>query len=303
MHHPRSTFTIAWCLSVLLQVGNPARSQDSREIANCIGLRMVRIPSGAFTMGSPDIEERRREDEVLHEVTLSKDYYLGAFEVTQSQYRTVMGANPSVFQGDRVHGIDTSMHPVENVRWSEAIDFCIRLSDLPEEKKAGRVYRLPTEAEWEYACRAGSRSAYCFGNDPRELGDYGWFGKNSGTLDGFAHPWIDPFALRPGPFIKSLLNAGWRTHSAGSKQPNAWRLYDMHGNVKEWCSDWYVGYSTLPCTDPTGPSEGSLRVLRGGSFLSPYGFTRSAIRDSEESSKRNFLCGFRVAMELRSPAE
>ncbi|MFM7842603.1 MAG: formylglycine-generating enzyme family protein, partial [Planctomycetota bacterium] len=153
---------------VLLGVVSPElRAQPAKEITNSMGMKLVLIPKGKFLMGSPPTEAERGTDEQQHEVTISRDYYLGAYEVTQGQYMKVMGKNPSYFQGEKVaerhpttgrvvKDVDSSNFPVEQVSWEEAVEFCRRLSALPEEKKSGRVYRLPTEAEWEYGCRAGS---------------------------------------------------------------------------------------------------------------------------------------------------
>jgi formylglycine-generating enzyme required for sulfatase activity len=204
---------------------------------------------------------------------------LGAFEVTQAQYRQVMGTNPSHFQGDVVaerhpktnrvvKEVDTSSYPVEEVSWEDAVEFCRKLSQLPEEKKAGRVYRLPTEAEWEYACRAGSKTAYSFGASSQSLGDYAWFDGNSGS----------------------------QTHPVGEKKPNAWGLYDMHGNVWEWCSDWYGDYPKGAVSDPTGPREGSARVFRGGGWDFEAALCRSAFRSGFSPSDRFSYYGFRVAL-------
>ncbi|MFM7929249.1 MAG: formylglycine-generating enzyme family protein, partial [Pirellula sp.] len=181
-------------------------------------------------------------------MTISKDYYLGVHEVTQAQYEKVMGANPSYFRGD-IQG-SRSNHPVEQVSWEDAVEFCKKLSDLHEEKAAGRVYRLPTEAEWEYACRAGSKTAYSFGESPKSLGDYAWFGSNSNN----------------------------QTHPVGEKKANAWGLYDMHGNVWEWCRDRYGDYPKGAVSDPTGPKKGSSRVSRGGSWYYEAAGCRSAYR-------------------------
>jgi len=239
-------------------------AQEAKEITNSIGMKLVLIPKGTFTMGEP-IQGgtfKMGQEQLEHEVTISKDYYLGVYEVTQAQYEKVMGENPSYFQGDKaaerhpqtgriVKDGDGSNHPVERVSWYDAVKFCQRLSELPEEKKAGRVYRLPTEAEWEYACRAGSKTYYSFGDNPESLGDYAWFGENSNG----------------------------QTHPVGKKKPNAWGLYDMHGNVWEWCSDRYSGrYPTGAVTDPVGPKEGSARVNRGGSWGGGAALCRSAHR-------------------------
>lgn len=251
---------------------------NAKEITNSIGMKLVLIPKGTFQMGSPIEEAEARDDEEKHEVTISKDYYLGVTEVTQGQYEKVMGTNPSHFQKGVIPKSDSSMYPVDNVSWEDAVEFCQKLSDLPEEKKAGRVYRLPTEAEWEYACRAGSKTAYSFGESSKSLGDYAWFGGNSNL----------------------------QTHPVGEKKANAWGLYDMDGNVYEWCSDWYGEYPKGAVSDPVGPREGSKRVVRGGSWLggsvdtrcrsaSRNWFNPSVRPDSFGFGDRGFL-GFRVAL-------
>jgi formylglycine-generating enzyme required for sulfatase activity len=168
-----SRFVLALVLFGLLITASTAQ-EPTKEITNSIGMKLVLIPKGTFTMGSPANEELRALDEVEHEVTISKDFYLGVTEVTQSQYANVMRVNPSTFKGEK--DPDKSDYPVENVSWNDAVDFCKRLSELPEEKAAGRVYQLPTEAEWEYACRSGAKTTYFFGNDPkRRKGDGGRF--------------------------------------------------------------------------------------------------------------------------------
>ncbi len=204
--------------------------------------------------------------------------------MTQEEYQRLMGTNPSWFSAtgkgkDKVGGRDTKRFPVENVSWDEAVEFCRKLSSLPEERAAGRTYRLPSEAQWEYACRAGSTGRYSFsssgsGNpkeyDERELSDYGWYGGNSGGM----------------------------THLVGGKRPNAWGLCDMHGNVWEWCMDWrrdgkYYGNSVD--ADPSGPATGSNRVLRGGSWDFSPGVTRSAVRGGRTPDDRLINDGFRIA--------
>jgi formylglycine-generating enzyme required for sulfatase activity len=170
-----------------------------------------------------------------------------------------MGTNPSKFKG--------ATNPVEMVSWNEATEFCKKLSE-----KTGNSVRLPTEAEWEYACRAGTKTAFSFGDSPAALDDYAWHPRNS---DAMSHP-------------------------VGKKKPNAWGLYDMHGNVFEWCADWYGVYPEGPATDPSGPATGEKRVLRGGSWYRDaiaYSF-QCAERDCYDPSGRTFNDGFRCAMTL-----
>ena len=260
--------------------GKPNDAGNLKEITNSVGMKLVLIPKGRFLMGSPPDEVGLDDSERRHEVTISRDYYLGVHEVTQAQYKKVMGKNPSHFQGDQVaerhpqtnrvvKDVDSSNHPVESVSWDEAVEFCQRLSALPEEKKAGRVYRLPTEAEWEYACRAGSQTVYGYGNNAESLGEYAWHDGNSGN----------------------------KTHSVGQKKPNAWGLHDMHGNAWEWCSDWFGAdyYTQSPKDDPKGPLSGSLRVYRGGCWRFPAGFCRSASRGRFILVDQRGILGFRVS--------
>jgi formylglycine-generating enzyme required for sulfatase activity len=230
-------------------------------------MKLVLIPKGTFMMGSPESEERRGYDETQHQVTISKDYYLGVHEVTQAQYEKVMGKNPSHFQGAIV-GNENADLPVEMITWDDAVEFCKKLSDLPKEKKAGRVYRLPTEAQWEYACRAGSKTAYSFDDEEGLLPVYGWFYRNSSK----------------------------RTHTVGLLEPNAWGLYDMHGNVWEWCSDWYGDYPKGALSDPTGPKEGSSRAFRGGCWDVVAAYCKSGDRNGYDPSFRDSNGGFRVAL-------
>ena len=218
-------------------------------VVNSIGMRFVPISTGTFTMG---------EGKTAHKVTLTQAFHLGQHEVTQEQYEKVMGKNPSHFKGKQ--------NPVEKVSWDEAVEFCRKLSELPAEKKAGHVYRLPTEAEWEYACRAGTTTKYSFGDSESELGDYAWYRDNSGET----------------------------THPVGGKKPNPWGLYDMHGNVFEWCQDWYGDYPSGAVTDPTGAAVGSIRVLRGGCWYDYSGHCRSAGRSRATPVYRDLNLGFRV---------
>ena len=237
-----------------------ATSKD--RVSNCIGMELRLITPGLFKMGSPKTEEAREEHESWHDVTLTKPFYLGVYQVTQEEYYQVMGENPS--------SIKQLEHPVEMVTWHEAAEFCRKLSEL--DNVAGREYRLPTEAEWEYACRAGTTTTYSFGSEKHELGDYGWFRKNA---DG-------------------------RTHPVGEKEANRWGLYDIQGNVLEWCQDWYSDRPNCEAaTDPTGPTSGSGRVARGGSWFNGAGGCRAAYRVGFVPSGRYDLCGFRIAMSQR----
>ena len=234
----------------------PVADMELPESATAIGMEFKLIPAGKFTMGDASGDE----DETPHEVTLTKPFKMGVHEVTQAQYEQVMGVNPSKYKG--------ADNPVETVSWEDAVEFCRKLSELPAEKAAGNVYRLPTEAEWEYACRAGTTTKYSFGDDESELGDYAWYGVNSDQ----------------------------KTHPVGSKKPNAWGLYDMYGNVWEWCQDWYVDYPSGSVTDPSGATSGSVRVIRGGSWDYPAEFCRSADRNWNGPSYRSYLYGFRVCL-------
>jgi formylglycine-generating enzyme required for sulfatase activity len=230
------------------------------ELTNSIGMKFRLIQPGTFMMGSPASWWGGGGDERQHQVTLTQPFSMGIYTVTQSEYARIMGSNPSRFKGD--------CHPVEQVSWEDATAFIQKLNGLPEERAAGRVYRLPTESEWEYACRAGSSRAYCFGEDEARLGEYAWYGANSGS----------------------------KTHPVGQKAPNAWGLYDIHGNVWEWCSDWYGDYPSGSVTDPTGASTGSCRVNRGGSGSFEAANCRSADRFRNVPSNRNGHLGFRLAL-------
>ena len=253
--------------------------QPGSTMVNSLGMKLAYIPPGEFDMGSPEEEEGRSSDETRHQVRLTKGFYLGQYEVTQEEYVRVMGRNPSDFKtgnpgpGQRVAGQDTKRFPVENVDWEDAVEFCKRLSELPDEAKAGHVYRLPTEAEWEYACRAGSKTAYSFGESSTSLGDFAWFDDNS----------------------------KYRTHRVGLKKPNAWGLYDMYGNVKEWCLDPYDDYPKNSLTNPMGSTSSLDRVTRGGGWLDFETSCRSAMRSRCAQTHRQYDGdqGFRVVLSLR----
>jgi uncharacterized protein (TIGR02996 family) len=255
------------------------------EVINSIGMRLALIPPGRFRMGSPAHEAGRgKEEGPVHEVEISRAFYLGVFPVTQREWQAVMGNNPSYFcatgEGqDEVAGLDTSDFPVEQVSWEEAQGFLERLSALPEEVNSGRKYRLPMEAEWEYACRGGACSSAAF-----HFGDS--LTSTQANFDG-NHPYggadKGPFLGRPCP--------------VGSYRLNALGLYDLHGNVWEWCADWYgrLSYDISPERDPPGPPRGSGRVIRGGSW-SEYGrYCRAAYRFRLSPADRYDNAGCRVA--------
>ena len=245
------------------------------SVTNSIGMKLVAIDAGKFWMGSAPLEPGRRADERRHQVTLTAPFYLGIHEVTQAHYARVMKVNPSEFgrdgvQASRVAGQKTENFPVDSVNWYQAVQFCQRLSALPAEKSAGHSYRLPTEAEWEYAARAGMDTIWSFGRRVERLSHHGWYRRSSGR----------------------------RTHPVGEKMPNAWGLYDMYGNVWEWCRDWHAAeyYQVSPPEDPPGPSRGDARVLRGGGWASGAARCRSASRLRDPPAVGDPDTGFRVLM-------
>jgi len=253
-------------------------------ITNSLGMTFAYIPDGTFMMGSPLEEPGRREDETRHEVTISRPFYMQTTEVTQAQWRRVMGRNPSFFKNC---GQDC---PVENVSWGEVQEFIKRLNALEKTNK----YRLPTEAEWEYACRAGTDTPFYSGpviilgdNTVPALDVIAWHAGNScadypGALDLPIWWESQPNCSRFGP------------QPAARKLPNAWGLFDMSGNVWEWCQNWYKEYSEDPAVDPQGPDYGSERVFRGGSWISGGWDCRSASRDGFSPGGRGLNIGFRL---------
>jgi len=248
-----------------------AQGVKLKSVTNSIGMEFIEIPAGKFTMGSPVGEKYRQEDEAQVSVTLTKPFGLGKTEVTQGQFKKVMGMEP--WNGRPFVKADENC-PATYVSWDEATEFCKKLTDL--ECKSGKLqaneeYRLPTEAQWEYVCRAGTKTAFSFGDDEKQLGEYAWFDGNAKNLEqGFAH-------------------------KVGLKKPNPWGLHDMHGNVAEWCSDWY-GIKLSGGTDPLGRAAGgSARVFRGGGWRRSLGFCRSALRYILFPSLRRSDLGFRVA--------
>jgi formylglycine-generating enzyme required for sulfatase activity len=277
--------------AVLAGLPDPSRSAPAplvrKRFTNSIGMKLVRIPAGKFKMGSPNDEADRQPGETQHEVQLTRSFYLGACEVTQAQYKKVIGTNPSFFSAAgrgqaSVRGLNTDDFPVETVSWNEAAAFCKKLSALPAEKGARRFYRLPTEAEWEYACRAGARTYTPF--------HYGKaLSSREANIEG-----TQPYGgAARGP------NLG-RPCKVGSYKPNGWGLYDMHGNVFEWCADWHAQdyYRTGPKKDPPGPATGSMRRLRGGGWMYAGHYARSAFRGWNTPDNKYNAFGFRVACDI-----
>ena len=236
---------------------NKTESGDVSTLKNSIGMLLRRIPAGTFTMGAANGAD---DEKPLHEVAISKPFYMGVYEVTNAQWKKVMGSVPGEWLEDDL--------PVVSVSWDQAVEFCRKMSELPEERKSGRMYRLPTEAEWEYACRAGTSTRWSFGEEEALLGDFAWCEANS---EG-------------------------RTHPVGQKSPNAWGLYDMYGNVWEWCSDWRGEYAAGLSTDPQGPVSGSERVHRGGSWLRNGVYDRSTSRFAHFPAFGSNDLGFRIAL-------
>jgi formylglycine-generating enzyme required for sulfatase activity len=268
----RRVFLVA--LGALTMVRSVQGSENS--FRNSIGMEFKLIPAGTFRMGSPDSDrEAQGFEKPQHEVTISKPYYLGKFEVTQAQWEAVLGENP--YTRDRSNPyynlpgmrarITRPNHPA-TVSWNDAQEFIARLSQMEGHER----YRLPTEAEWEYAARAGTETAYSFGNNKADLGRYAWHGEDF---------------------------ASGGTHPVGTKEPNPWGLYDVHGNAWEWVQDWFdpAYYARSPAIDPKGPEQGAKRVVRGGSWHVTATSWRTAFRRDYEPDYRGISIGFRVAMD------
>jgi formylglycine-generating enzyme len=251
----------------------------STLLVNSLGMRLVSIPSGSFTMGSPADEPEHNGMEDQHFVEISQPFHIGIFPITQDEYKHIMGTDPSCFSepdAEKAAGTCGARLPVERVSWDDACEFCARLSERPAEKAAGRLYRLPTEAEWEYACRAGSTTAFAFG-------------PSLGTAQA-------NFDWRASQGIEGAPALARGTSPIGSFPSNAWGIYDMHGNVWEWCKDWFSPdyYCRSPGRDPQGSASGFARVLCGGGWRSRAAQCRSAARYSATATQRHDAFGFRV---------
>jgi len=239
-------------------------------IENSIGLKLVAIPAGKFTMGSPTGEKNRLANEKQVAVTITKPFLMGQTEVTQGQWKAVMGTEPWKGKDNTMEGTN---HPASFMSWDDATAFCEKLTAMEKESgkiEAGERYLLPTEAQWEYACRAGTTTA--FWGDEAQLSTYAWWG----GLIGSGNAQNEQYA-----------------HEVATKKPNAWGLYDMRGNCWEWCNDYYSN-KLSGGNDPKGPTAGSARVIRGGSWSLSAFLCRSAYRQNYAPTPRSDDDGFRV---------
>jgi formylglycine-generating enzyme required for sulfatase activity len=262
---------------------------SSAPIGLTMPIPLVEIPAGEFLMGSPETEEERGRKEIQHLVRITYSFWMGKTVVTQKQWLKVMGTTTRQQAGDAtIMPCDNEgdTYPMYFINWFEAMAFCARLTE--REREAGRLpagyeYRLPTEAEWEYACRAGSTTRFAYGDTEADLDAMGWYKGNMQI--GFRSSYVSG------------------VHLVGTKLPNDWGLYDMHGNVVEWCFDWRGDYSAEEATDPFGPLTGSSRVSRGGCWYLPSYLCRSATRGMSTPDMRSSSTGFRVVLAPPIPTE
>lgn len=246
-----------------------AMAVSSRDANQIIKEMMVKCPAGEFMMGSPTNELGRRDDEVQHKVRISQDFYISKYPITQMMYMAIMGDNPSRYKDDNC--------PVESVNWFKAKEFCQRLNIYTNDSRpAGYEFDLPTEAQWEYACRAGTKTSL---NSGKEITV-----KNGSCYNLEEVAWYED-------------NSDARPHQVGLKLPNAWGIYDMHGNVWEWCRDYYGNYPTDDVVDPEGPETGYFRSDRGGSWINYYpSLLRSANRFCRNPNYEYNFLGFRIVL-------
>jgi formylglycine-generating enzyme required for sulfatase activity len=235
-----------------------SRTSHSKQLANSIGMEFVWIPAGSFLMGSP-AGEKTSPHEMQHQVRLTKSFYMAVNLVTQQQWQRVMRNNPSEFR-------DAPGLPVEQVTWEDCQNFCNKLSELD-----AKAYRLPTEAEWEYCCRAGTTTAFSFGDHIS--------------------------AEKANCCVQPTLKPPEKTTPVGTFPANPWGLCDMHGNLWQWCQDWFDEYTEGLTVDPHGPATGAFRVLRGGSWCNTPDLCRSANRASSAPDQRSAIVGFRVCFD------
>ncbi|MDR1486980.1 MAG: formylglycine-generating enzyme family protein [Deltaproteobacteria bacterium] len=260
---------MALVFSVMALLLVMSSSLFAEEYTNSLGMEFVRIPAGSFEMGDdqsmdPNAFGQSQDELPLHTVVISQDFFIGKHEVTQAQWEAAMGSNPSYFEGKN--------KPVDSISWDQAQEFILKLNQKEETDR----YRLPTEAEWEYAVRAGTKGAYFFADqsaDPENLKDYAWLVDNSDD----------------------------KTRDVGEKSPNPWGLYDVYGNVSEWVADWYdeTYYASSPETDPKGPDKGWMRVARGGSWNSYAAFCRSQRRSFLQPDSQSKTLGMRLVSDVR----
>jgi formylglycine-generating enzyme len=262
-----ATFTLAGHLPGFVPDRKPAGDNDPpKHFTNSIGMKFMWIPPGTFLMGSPPNEAERNGNETQHKVTLTKGFYMSIHLVTQEQWQTVMGNNPSKFKNEK-------NLPVETVSWDDCQAF---ITNLREKDK--KRYRLPTEAEWEYACRAGTATPFCTGETiSTDQANYnGYFTYGNGKKEVYRE----------------------KTTPVGTFPANAWGLHDMHGNLWQWCQDWEGDYSQKDAVDPQGPDKGEGRRQRGGSWIEFPQCCRSAIRGGDWPILRRGNCGCRLCFSV-----
>ena len=252
-------FTVITLLLICIFALKANTNQSYTEVVNGVSFKMIKVEGGTFRMGSND-REAFEDEKPVHSVTLS-DYYIGETEVTQELWEAVMGSNPSAIKG--------SKNPVEFVSWYDCQEFIERLNQL-----TGKTFRLPTEAEWEYAARGGNKSKGYKYSGSNTIGDVAWYDVNA--------------------YDVGLGSSNYGTHPVGTKSPNELGIYDMTGNVHEWCSDWYGSYSSSSQSNPTSPSSDSGRVGRGGDWDDDAQYCRVAYRDAYTPDYRYYYLGFRL---------
>ncbi|MBU1168105.1 MAG: formylglycine-generating enzyme family protein [Proteobacteria bacterium] len=261
---PLSMAILLFLMGFLSACSSQKATIELDHYMNSVGMDFVLVPSGSFTMGEATRSQcttcnAKADETPRHPVVISRSFYISTHEVTQSEFMAIMNDNPSRFKGKNL--------PVDSVSWSNAKLYIEGLNALEKTQ----AYRLPTEAEWEYAARAGSETAYCFGDSPGQLTHYAWI----------------------------VVNSGAKTHGVGKKNPNPWGIYDMYGNVFEWCEDWYLEtfYGISPKDDPTGPNYGVSKVKRGGSMDRSARSCRSSSRAWADPQTRSDNTGFRIVKE------